>query len=291
MADLRLLLSPKCPAMKQILFPTDFSTVSANAFLYAQELAQKLHAELRVIHVYHPTVDAANPYLNMPTPDLAELKEKYLQQFVNKYQLAVPDGSATPAPIATELHLGVPVDEIIRLSANADLLIMSTRGESNVVRRLFGSVTTAVARRAQCPTLLIPPEARFTDISQLLFATDYAGHDETLLRKSLRLWRPLYPKMVHFVHVSYHDSMDYAIADARFEEIVQEETPEIGLLKAEVQCERPLQGILDYAQDNRIDVIIMGTIRRNFFEQLFHHSTTKGAILESNRPILIGHLE
>lgn len=277
--------------MKRILFPTDLSTVSANAFLYAQELAQKLNAELQVIHVYHPTVDAANPYLNIPTPDLAELKEKYLQQFVDKHQLATADGCATTSTITTALQLGVPVDEIVRLSANADLLVMSTRGESNVVRRLFGSVTTAVARRAQCPTLLVPPDAQFTDISQLLFTTDYAEHDEALLRKSLRLWRPLYPKMVHFVHVSYHDSTDYSIADARFEEIVQEETPEIGLLKAEVQCENPVEGILDYAEDNRIDVIIMGTTRRSFFEQLFHHSTTKGTILRATRPILIGHLE
>jgi len=278
--------------MKRILFPTDFSTVSANAFLYAQELAQKMNAQLWVVHVYHPTVDAANPYLNIPTPDLADLKEKHLGQFVEKYQLTTPDGSSTDEAISTELQLGVPVDEIIRLSANADMLVMGTRGETNVVRRLFGSVATAVSRRAHCPTLLVPPDAKFTAINRILFTSDYAEHDEILLRKTMRLWRPLYPRMVHLLHVSYNGSSNYSFADARFEEIVHEEAPEIGLLKAEVQCERPLLGIMEYADDNNIDVIIMGTVRRSFFEQLFHHSTTKEAILNTTtRPILIGQLE
>ena len=39
--------------MKKILFPTDFSYVSNNAFIYALKLADSINAEIITMHVYH----------------------------------------------------------------------------------------------------------------------------------------------------------------------------------------------------------------------------------------------
>ena len=38
--------------MKKILFPTDFSEVSKNAFIYALKLADSIDAEIITMHVY-----------------------------------------------------------------------------------------------------------------------------------------------------------------------------------------------------------------------------------------------
>ena len=38
--------------MKKILFPTDFSDVSKNAFIYALKLADAVNAEIITLHVY-----------------------------------------------------------------------------------------------------------------------------------------------------------------------------------------------------------------------------------------------
>ena len=37
--------------MKKILFPTDFSDVSKNAFIYALKLADSINAEIITMHV------------------------------------------------------------------------------------------------------------------------------------------------------------------------------------------------------------------------------------------------
>lgn len=37
---------------------------------------------------------------------------------------------------------------------------MGTRGQSGIARAVLGSVADAVMRRAPCPVLLVPPEAR-----------------------------------------------------------------------------------------------------------------------------------
>ena len=49
--------------MKKILFPTDFSKTSTNAFLYALQLAKNIDAEVITLHVYAlPAVD----YIDVP---------------------------------------------------------------------------------------------------------------------------------------------------------------------------------------------------------------------------------
>lgn len=54
---------------------------------------------------------------------------------------------------------GSPADEILRRATEleADLLVLGTHGESALSRTLVGSVSSAVARRAGCPVLLVPP--------------------------------------------------------------------------------------------------------------------------------------
>ena len=47
--------------MKRILFPTDFSEVSNNAFIYALKLADSINAEIVTMHVYqYPQVNYVN---------------------------------------------------------------------------------------------------------------------------------------------------------------------------------------------------------------------------------------
>ena len=52
-----------------------------------------------------------------------------------------------------------PAEEIVRFAAEEkpDLLVMGTHGQSALARELIGGVSSAVARMAECPVLLVPP--------------------------------------------------------------------------------------------------------------------------------------
>lgn len=54
---------------------------------------------------------------------------------------------------------GEPADEILRFAREqrVDLLVLGTHGHGGLARALIGSVSSAVARRAACPMLLVPP--------------------------------------------------------------------------------------------------------------------------------------
>ncbi|MFC3961580.1 universal stress protein [Nocardia jiangsuensis] len=64
--------------------------------------------------------------------------------------------------IRTALLAPHPVSALERRSAAARLLVVGTRGMDAVERGLLGSVSTALAKRARCPMVVVP-EARSSD--------------------------------------------------------------------------------------------------------------------------------
>jgi nucleotide-binding universal stress UspA family protein len=54
---------------------------------------------------------------------------------------------------------GHPADQLLRLSADAQLIVLGSRGRSAFAGMLLGSVSQAVLQHAHCPVAVIPPAA------------------------------------------------------------------------------------------------------------------------------------
>src|SRR4051812_7903078 len=68
--------------MKKILFPTDFSKASCNAFVYALHLAEKVGAEIITLHVYQFPVLDSN-YIDVPLYQAEVYESLELNNFEN----------------------------------------------------------------------------------------------------------------------------------------------------------------------------------------------------------------
>jgi nucleotide-binding universal stress UspA family protein len=66
---------------------------------------------------------------------------------------------ASDTELETRLEYGSPIAVLIELAANADLVVIGSRGMGRVAGLLLGSVSQAVVTRARCPTLVVPPLA------------------------------------------------------------------------------------------------------------------------------------
>jgi nucleotide-binding universal stress UspA family protein len=51
---------------------------------------------------------------------------------------------------------GVPADELIKASSDADLVVIAARGTGGFARLRMGSVTDQVTRHAHCPVVVVP---------------------------------------------------------------------------------------------------------------------------------------
>ena len=123
--------------MKKILFPTDFSDTSKNAFLYALKLADNIGAEIITLHVYElPQAD----YIDVS----AYLYEIYeVTEFSNfeNYRDEVPAlrniaeaNDLGHIKISNVLENGNLISKIIEISnaENIDYIVMGTKGATGL---------------------------------------------------------------------------------------------------------------------------------------------------------------
>jgi nucleotide-binding universal stress UspA family protein len=145
--------------VKRILYATDFSPHSNQAYFHAIALAEGHGASLAIVHVFAPSSarpvvigDTISPVVNF-NPEEREYWRGQLEQIrpVN------PD-------IAVEHVLleGDPVEEIIQYAtdANIDLIVMGTHGRTGLERLLMGSVAEKVLRGAPCSVLVAKLQKR-----------------------------------------------------------------------------------------------------------------------------------
>ena len=142
-------------SIKKIIMPTDFSEPSLAAIKPALQLAQHFSAKIIVVHVVSPV-----PMIpGMTTPpavsglqllkDMQAASENAIEKLVKERMAGVKVGYF--------VLQGKPADEIVNVSGNesADLIIMSTHGESGLQRLVLGSVAGKVVRLADCPVLTV----------------------------------------------------------------------------------------------------------------------------------------
>lgn len=130
--------------MPGIIVGIDGSGHSRRALEWAMNEAALRHVPLTVITVHEVA--------------LAD-RARYLAQDEADKVLA---GLAGPRPesVTVEAISGVPAEELITSSRNADLIVLGWRGVGGFARLLMGSTSSEVACHAHCPVVIIPPEDR-----------------------------------------------------------------------------------------------------------------------------------
>jgi nucleotide-binding universal stress UspA family protein len=137
---------------KRILFAHNATPASERALLYLEHLARLEQAEVVVLHVYEP------PERYIATQGyemLLEQLEKVAQEVVNDAVEYLQKNGITTIGI---VEVGNPARVILETaqSENTTLIIMGTRGPSNVTDIILGDVSMEVLRRAISPIILVP---------------------------------------------------------------------------------------------------------------------------------------
>lgn len=274
--------------MKHILVPTDFSETAAGAFRFALDLARNTEAEVTVLHVYHPAYDLSNPYLDIPVKDFADFKQRALNDFIQEHYPA--NRQAGEVRVHAHLEVGFAGEDILRHTPRFDLVVMGTTGAGMLLEKWFGSVSSYVAQHARKPVLLVPMGAVFHEFRRVMYTSNFDPADEALLLKMVSQLE-LKPDLVHFVHADQEKQGECRVAQAGFKQLLNHEGKGLDLKFVQLACEEVLDGLQQYASENSLDLIIMGTVHRSFLERLFHRSITRQMIRRTTLPLLILHYE
>jgi nucleotide-binding universal stress UspA family protein len=269
--------------LKRILVPTDFSDNARHACMYAQSLAKSIPgATIKLIHVFMPNVETEYPAMSTPIVDHLKVREAMLHEFADA--MGEKD---------RELLVGFAADELVRLSEQVDMIVMGTTGEGGMLSQWFGSVSSAVAQRAACPVMLIPPDTIFDVFDQILYASNYESISRKMMDKLLN-FNSLFNATIHFVHVrdTADDQAFQKTKEEVFRHLFQGGEPSFAFNMAEIAAESVQEGLNEYAATRKIDLVVMAHRQRGFWESFFHRSQTKGMILNvKDLPLLIFHLQ
>lgn len=274
--------------MKTILFPTDFSANAQHALGFAIYLAQQASARLCVQHVYMtPIVDAPHATSSMIASLVEAAKEqaeKNMSEFLTGLELKHPW-----LKFESFVEHGFVVENVIAKAEEikCDYIVMGTRGASNLIDKMIGSNAQGVIEKSKCPVFAIPDKAKSDEIKSVLYAADYEGDEKEKIREVLDFAK-FFGAEVHVLHIRDRDEPEVfsskGIADRLKEAFEGEQITFRNLVRDDVK-----EGLDVYIENQRPDVLVLATHRRNYFESLFHRSITKHFAQSSKTPILALH--
>jgi nucleotide-binding universal stress UspA family protein len=276
--------------MKTIIVPTDFSVTAYNAGRYALGLAQQMGAARIVLyHAYELIVPIPDVPTSVPMVNPEELRAASLEGLEKMKRELEPllPGDATLEYRAENHLLAANIDEVCR-DEQADLVVMGITGGSQLEEILVGSNTVDVVRHTTCPVIIVPAEARFSPVRKIVFACDFRKVAETTPAQTLKKLLDVFKPELHVLNID-RDSKNFK-KDTPYETLALDTLLEgYKPVYHFVDHANVVQGITDFAEEERADLIMIVPRKHGLFESIFKRSRTAQLAFHTHIPLLALH--
>lgn len=279
-------------AMKNILFPTDFSQTADNAFVYALHLAKSLGADLHVLHTYSmPIVSGLGVessevvqqvYENVELTSFEKFKEK-----ASELRKISEDEGTSEVKLSFVFEEGDLIMNILSTISkeNIDLVVMGTNGASGFGKKFFGSNTVNTIKSIDVPILSVPYEAKFKGITKIGFTTIFKDSDKQPLAEVLKIAEQFGAK-VRCLNVA-KDMKDVTIELAVREWKRDFDSDRLKFVIREEGEQELEEHISEFIHDLNISFLAIVKRNRTFFESLFSPSLSKKLSYDLDIPLMI----
>ncbi len=295
--------------MERILLATDFSAGSARAFAYASFFASAWKTHLDLLHVIPlwPDIDLLGV--------LDRLRLDQIRQEIRVKLEGLSKSHMRRTGVRAQAYQdeGVPSERIVTAAGihQADLVVVGSHGHSGLEHVLLGSSAERVVKGAPCPVLTVrthhlsgkdPSSDASTDairMHHILLATDLSEGSLPAVDYALRTART-FNASVAILHVMEWRSLgvDFTISAFAGWETLRESVETQLLDMAErfqsegataqylVKVGSPADAILEVAQEQACDMIVMGTHGRRGVSHLLIGSIAEAVLRRAACPVL-----
>ncbi|HEY7566116.1 MAG TPA: universal stress protein, partial [Gemmatimonadaceae bacterium] len=194
----------------------------------------------------------------------------------------------------------------------ADLIVMGTHGTSGFQHLMLGSVTERVLRRAVCPVLTVPPRAHATSripFRRLLCAIDFSESSMAAMEFAVSLAEESDARLtlLHVLEWPWEEPPSPRLEDLppeqgaalaeyrryrekmalmRLEALAPDSMRASHRPVARLSNGKPYVQILDVANEEGSDLIVVGVHGRNPFDMMVFGSTTNQVVRRAACPVL-----
>ena len=297
---------------KKMLVSLDGSELAEVVFVYAKELAVRLDLDVILFNVCSPAEREAMPMCRAYIERAVETIRRQSEEV--RVRTGIKPGSKA-TEVRGELAVGYPAEEILRYTNEngIDLILMATHGRSGVKRWTMGSVADKVLRASKVPiwlvravipeeivydkwptrTILVPldgselAESVFPHVEAVAKQRGAELVDVVLLTVCEPMLLPSYYPVA--IPLNWDDHVARTMReDAQYLAKVEKRLRGLGLrVRSEVLLGKPADGIVDYANKNPINLIIMATHGRSGLSRWVFGSVAEKVLLGVSTPILL----
>ena len=282
--------------MKTILVPTDFSKNSFYGLEFAAKLARRSRAKLHLFNValrgtYYYASDPlviAPPAAVMVESIIENLKKSSMAKLEKIRKSKLFKGIKVSLECETSFSV---YREILDYSKKikADLIVMGTKGESNVKDIFLGSTAERVVRFSEKPVLVIPNKIKNSNLNLIVFASDFT-HEAYGIFRFVRDFAKIFNAKIDLLKINtmnqFRRTKDDAERMSKFN--IKFKTNYRTVIFNDYMKE---EGILNYSELVSADLIAIGTHGKKGLARFFSADVSEGVVRLSHKPILVVNLK
>ncbi len=268
----------------KILSPTDFSDPSINAINYAKSLGVELDALVRIIHVDQATPIVADSVMAIEYYHENQ-KREHLDIVAAPLSDTIGDDILT-IPIESEYVQGITTDVLLEKSMNFDLIVMGTTGTNNLVTKWLGSISRTMLKKANCPVLVVPPNAVYKKVKNIVFGYSPSPLDSKNIESVFR-WANLLNARIHVVHVAKrHTNLK---STDEISQYIGHQYPGQKVSYRTIQAKSTDEGLLHIAHEVGAELLILAKKEKSLWQYLRQGSQTEQMLPIMDIPMLVLH--
>lgn len=269
--------------MKTILVATDFSPASRNAFQYSLQLAQSFEAKVILLHTFQqvsiPNMESA---LVITLAETQSIVKARMEEEVKN----VPNPGNIPVTIVYEE--GPATATILEQAAllHADLIISGMKGSGKLMRHLFGSTVTDLAKLSKIPMIVVPEEASFQLPQKIALASDIAPetdlHTIDILQEiGVRFHARLF--IVRVISDQFEEAYELMNRPAKFIRLSRT----LDTSYEFTHNKHIANALNDFVEERGIHLLAVVPHKHGLLESWFYPSHTRSVIFTTKIPLLV----
>src|SRR5690554_3956513 len=253
--------------MKKILCPTDTSTASRNAFLFALHIAKAYQAKIIAFHFY----------------DASEADYQKAFEQINQDTKNLDFGAIEIEHIVKSAE-NRSVELVVKRE-KADVVVIATKGADSATPVMAGAIISEIVTNSKSLVLVIPEDRKISDgIKNITFTTRFREKDKKALDKCLEFANIIGAKVnCLYIKTTKSDISDSKIKE--WERLYEKNNVQFHIIESN-EINKPN---LEYINKNQSDLLTILTYKKNFFEELFRGSTAQKLSYYASVPVLVIH--
>lgn len=274
--------------IKTILIPVDFSPESENALYYAINVARELNAKIILFHCIDlPKISAS---MQQGQGELLMDAKMEAERDLKQWCLKIEHARGVQYDFVRVL--GNTITQIVDYVSEEkiDMVIMGTKGNNSFSNVLFGSYTSKIMEKADCPVLAVPEGVVFDGLKMITYATDYKESDISKIKELCDLAK-VFNAQLNVLHISPENESPVEEKGGMeiFMKAVNETVSYNNLSFQLLRADNALQKLCEYIEDKSTNLLVTSTHNRGFFEKLFGIGITHQLAGLSGVPLMAFH--